>query len=351
MTPERLSRPIRPNAAMERGALVVLSAVVLLVLVTAAGNSPWFGELSSLVNNGEYEYIVLVIDDERVLDISTKGPISDPSAVHVVSADRLESGREFAFVVDDQVGLSLSDVPESSTVWRLYFEEDRGIIIQKPASGPSVWIPLDTGEFRLSSVTSRDKALTPEKSVELLGLDFRRQSPPPSPPRPSTDGSVSSFLGFLALLVLFVAAVGYLWSLRRGRRGPGLRHSGSKHDLSEAERITLFDSVEEFNEFVAQLRAMDDPAAAIRLAFAYAEAGPGRLDERELKETPFEWRSRVGVANPDLAFLLSPILDPYVRVRFAAWPASSAAQMRAIDGLVLLVEEATVLAASGPAMQ
>lgn len=97
---------------------------------------------------------------------------------------------------------------------------------------------------------------------------------------------------------------------------------------------------EAFEAFLAELAADPDPTHAIRLAFAYAEQGMGDLPARDSDETPYEWLSRTRDSRPEVASLLSPLVDRYSDIRFGNHVATGAERDQALGELRALVSQA-----------
>lgn len=108
---------------------------------------------------------------------------------------------------------------------------------------------------------------------------------------------------------------------------------------------------DQFENFLAILRADPDPTRAIRLGFYAAERGLGGLPPRRAEETPFEWLARVERHRPHLAEALTPICDLFARARFGSEPPTLEDRDLMVEHLRALnriANAATTGAAAGP---
>lgn len=97
---------------------------------------------------------------------------------------------------------------------------------------------------------------------------------------------------------------------------------------------------EAFEAYLSELSANPDPTQAIRLAYAYAEQGVGRLPPRHFDQTPHEWYHSVAPSDPQVADLLWPLTERYAATRFADHTATSAERDAAVNELRALVHQA-----------
>jgi hypothetical protein len=134
------------------------------------------------------------------------------------------------------------------------------------------------------------------------------------------------WLALAAAAVLVAATTAIV--LRRRRRprttGEGLGPLGRPGAGVPAHR---------FEQFLATLAADPDPGRAIRLAFAAAERGLGRLPARHSTETPFEWYRRVAPVHPQLAEPLAGLCACFANTRFAPAAPTSAERDAAVGEL------------------
>ncbi len=97
---------------------------------------------------------------------------------------------------------------------------------------------------------------------------------------------------------------------------------------------------EAFEAYLSELSANPDPTQAIRLAYAYAEQGVGRLPPRDREQTPHEWVQSIAPNDPEVANLLWPLTERYAATRFAGHSATSAERDGAVNELRTLVHQA-----------
>ena len=202
--------------------------------------------------------------------------------------------------------------------------------------GNSVDLPRDS-EGRLDlgdGLTARDSDLEIPESDDQRAL----------PDNASDQRDGPGFFGGRNLLIVLLgllALVGTIWWFVAMK--PKFRLSEEAVPAPVAafaapsSRVSGWDA---FEAYLAELEANPDPAQAIRLAYAYAEQGMGRLVARGQDQTPIEWCEQVAGNEPGLADPLRSLTNRYSAIRFADQVPAHSDRMQALDELRQLVRGA-----------
>lgn len=196
-----------------------------------------------------------------------------------------------------------------------------------PADGGSE--ALTTDDFSITGISSDGEVETltaDENGLIDLGDGVTVQlQVEPSPPSIWEDPSTTPWrwllLADIALVLVSLAVAYYL-------------HRTRPLEVSVPDFVaSSIGGAKQFEDFLAELLADDDPARAIRLAFETAERGMGTLPARHPIETPFEWQGRVVADQIWFAEDLNALCSRFATARFAPDRPTSADRDAAVGEL------------------
>ncbi len=160
-----------------------------------------------------------------------------------------------------------------------------------------------------------------------------------SGPGSGGSGGFASGRNLVIILIAMLAIAGTVWWFVAMKPKFALR-DGQAVALAPLGGSSDATSWDVFEDYLNELLANPDPTQAIRLAYAYAEQGMGRLIPRHPEQTPFEWCDAVAGSEPELAKTLRLLTDRYSAIRFGGQVATVEQRNQAISELRRLVRGA-----------
>ncbi len=196
-------------------------------------------------------------------------------------------------------------------------------------------IPLDrdgNGNYDLGGGLTADEATVNEQDRPLDDQAL--------PDSNSTGGGGINWRNILIVLLGFVGLAGTVWWFFAMRPNATTYLPPATVPAASGVAARGLSPWEAFEAYLSELAANPDPTQAIRLAYAYAEQGVGRLPARHGDQTPHEWHRSITPTDPEIAQALWPLTERYAATRFADHAATPAERDAALNELRSLVHMA-----------